>query len=85
MKYKNTQLFIFLALVACLSCTKAQIKLGIDQEAIINIGDVLSKVENFQLKRDVLFIIHLALPPPHASIVSKELCRILQCFSIAEI
>ena len=31
MKYKNTQLFIFLALVACLSCTKAQIKLGIDQ------------------------------------------------------
>lgn len=31
MKYKCTQLFIFLALATCLSCTKAQIKLGADQ------------------------------------------------------
>jgi uncharacterized protein YbbC (DUF1343 family) len=31
MKYKCTQLFIFLALATSLSCTKAQIKLGADQ------------------------------------------------------
>lgn len=33
MKYKSTQLFIFLALATSLSCTKAQIKLGADLTA----------------------------------------------------
>jgi uncharacterized protein YbbC (DUF1343 family) len=34
MKYKSTQLFIFLALATSLSCTNAQIKLGADQTTV---------------------------------------------------